>query len=772
MKKAIRIIIFMVLVTILFGCKNNSYKKDLMLHLSFDENEGTKVFDKTNNLDAATIQYVFTNPMFMDNQKEPEWRKNGISNGSLLFDGYSNFIRYSYDDIVLGGMELTISVWVAPRYFEAAQSKSTAIVSQFNTNANEGVFLGYYDHGSLHFQVGVGDRNFIIKNEEKRLLRYEWNHVVAVFSGTTGEMFLYLNGEKISELSFFDGVEITKAYAIPLYIAKNSEGGSNATANLNMFSGLMDELKIYKKAVKESFIEEEYQKVDIPKIEFEDIWLQNILTEDYYKTQYHGGPYQHWMNEPHAPIYYNGVYHLFFQFNMFGPYFANISWGHLVSDDMVNWRPIKEVIVPTKNTVAEHGVWSGGATYDRNGVPVLLFTAGHYNNGLLSSQNVGIARPKDTNDPYLTEWIVDDELAIIQVHGQGVAGEFRDAHVIIEDNVWYLVLASQSTITNGGTALLYTTRDDSFKNWKYEGQLYEIPNQRGDLGRVWELPVLLPIWNETKTIKKYILLISPAPADRADNDIYYFLGDFDKENGRFIPDEEFIDNPKLLDYGNNVFTGPSGFVDPISGKSFVFSIMQDQRKPGDVYQAGWANCVGLAREVYLLENGLDVGIRPIKSLAEYETNIYKNSNISLDVLNQKISNIKGDMLHIQVVFENINATQFGIKVRKHPDLNEETIIYYDATTNEVGIRTGLSGSLNNYQNVTGNFKGSLALVDGKLKLDIYLDRSLVEVFANETKAISSRIYPDNESLHIQLFSENGEILIKFIEIGEMRSIYE
>jgi len=771
MKKGIKLSILIFLLITLFGCKGKSYNKDLILHLTFDENEGTEVFDKSKNLQAARLQYVFTNPTFMDNPRDPEWRASGISNGSLLFDGYSNFLRYSYDDIVLSGMELTISVWVAPRYFEACQNQSTAIVSQFNTNANEGVFLGYYDHGSLHFQVGVGDRNFIIKNEDKRLIRYEWNHVVAVFSGTTGKMFLYLNGEKINELSFFDGVEIAQAHAMPLYIGKNSEGGSNATATLNMFSGLMDELKIYKKALPASFIEEEFVKTDIPKINFEDIWLQNILTDDYYKPQYHGGPYQHWMNEPHSPIYYNGVYHLFFQFNMFGPYFANISWGHLVSDDMVNWRPIKEVIVPTKNTVAEHGVWSGGATYDKNGVPVLLFTAGHYNNGLLSSQNVGIARPKDINDPYLTEWIVDDELAIIQTHGEGTPGEFRDAHVIIEDGVWYLVLASQSTTTNGGTALLYTTTDDGFKNWKYEGQLYEIPNQRGDLGRVWELPVLLPIWNDSKTIKKYILMISPAPADRADNDIYYFIGEFDKVRGRFVPDPDFVDNPKLLDYGNNVFTGPSGFVDPVSGKSYVFSIMQDQRKPGDVFKAGWAHGVGLTREVYLLENGLDAGIRPVESLRNYKTKIYQNKNIGLAELNESISNIKGDMLHIEVVFNNIAATQFGIKVRKHPKLNEETIIYFDATTNEVGIRTGLSGSLNNYQNVTGNFKGSLTLVDGKLKLDIYLDRSLIEIFANETKAISSRIYPDNESLFIQLFAEGGEVLIEYIEISEMRSIY-
>lgn len=99
----------------------------------------------------------------------------------------------------------------------------------------------------------------------------------------------------------------------------------------------------------------------MPEIPFEQISLQNVLTEDIYKTQFHGGPYQHWMNEPHAPVYYNGMYYLFFQQNITGTYWRNICWGHLVSEDMVSWRPVKEAITPTENTVVPDGAWSGGA---------------------------------------------------------------------------------------------------------------------------------------------------------------------------------------------------------------------------------------------------------------------------------------------------------------------------------------------------------------------------------------------------------------------------
>ncbi|MCR5231762.1 MAG: glycoside hydrolase family 32 protein, partial [Acholeplasmatales bacterium] len=563
-----------------------------------------------------------------------------------------------------------------------------------------------------------------------------------------------------------------RCYSESLYIGKNSNPSSNATATLNMVSGLMDEIKIYKKALGEAEIVNYYNFYEVPEIEFDDIWLQNILTDDIYKTQYHGGPYQHWMNEPHAPGYYNGYYHLFFQFNPFGPYFRNICWGHLVSTDMVNWKPLKEVITPTNGSVCPDGVWSGGISYDSNGVPVLFFTAGDDSfreHGLISNQNIGIARPKDISDPYLTEWEVDSEYAIKQVSGQGRPGQFRDAHVFKEGDTWCMLVGSASTKTNGGCALLYTTKDDSFHNWDYRGQLYEMVNQPGDLGQVWELPVLLPIYNKDKTIKKYLFIISPAPADTADNDIYYWIGDFDLTSGRFTPDESFGKNPRLFDYGNNVFTGPSGFVDPVSGNTYIMSIMQDQRKPSDVYKSGWANCVGLTRQVYLNDNGTDCYIKPVEALKDYQEEVLLDvKNKSVEECNNLLKDIKGDMLYIKLTIDNESAANFGIKVRYNESLNQETTLYYQNTSKLMGIKTGLSGK----QNISGNFYGDLELTDNHLTIEIYLDRSMVEAFYNDQKAISSRIYPDKDSLGLLLFESGGVINVESLYITTMGSIYE
>jgi sucrose-6-phosphate hydrolase SacC (GH32 family) len=766
----------LIFTLMLVGCTHSTTPTinsdpNLLLHLGFDENQGTTVHDLNNKVPDTTLNYVFNKPVFMDTPIEPSWTNSGIKDGSVLFDGYSNYIRYNYSDIALKGDQLTLSVWLAPRNFESVSGEYTGVISQYVSSINAGVFLGYGDFGYPQVRFGLDDR-IIFVDGNTPLKKYEWNYLVAVFNGKRGEAYLYLNGNEVGSKRFFEDATIHPAFDEHLFIGKNSEGKSNATASLNFHSGLIDELKIYKTVLTSETILQTYQNTQINSIPFDDIWLKNILQTDIYKTQYHGGPYQHWMNEPHSPMYYKGYYHLFFQFNLHGPYFANIAWGHLVSDDMVNWIPKKEIISPTEGTVAPNGVWSGASTLDSHGNPVILFTAGNYNKGsMISSQNIGVARPKDLNDPFLTEWTVDDTLAVIQTSEMGRGGEFRDPSIFYEDGVWYMTVCSASSIPNtGGTALLFKTTDDSFHNWQYTGQLYEMVNQSLDLGQTWELPILLPIWNDSHTIKKYVFIISPAPANKADNDVFYFVGNFNKMTNRFVPDADFA-NPKLFDYGNNVFTGPSGFVDPTNGKAFVFSIMQDQRVPSDVYTAGWANGVGLAREIYLSEDGKDCYIRASENIKGLEqTVLLDKTNLTLESANEQLNNVQGDMLHIEVEYDSINSSNFGIKFRKSSIGLEETAIYYNTLNSTVGIKTGLSGALGRYQNITGNFFGQLP-IGSTLKMDIYLDRSLVEAFIDGKKALSARIYPDKTSLGIGLFADTGTIHITSLKISKMGSIF-
>ena len=613
---------------------------------------------------------------------------------------------------------------------------------------------------------------FTLWGDGANLEKYQWNLVTAVFDGAAGEMSLYLNGERIGSREVPAGASVSPADRKKLLVGKNNDAEQIAAGTYNMFCGLMDELKIYQGALDG----EQIEAGEIPEIAFEDIWMENILTQDIYKTQYHGGPYQHWMNEQHAPFYYNGTYHLFYQNNMVGTYWRNICWGHLVSEDMVHWKPIREAITPMENSVVPDGVWSGGAAMDANGVPILFFTAGNDNyakDGLISNQNIGAAYPADLSDPDLTDWVVCDRLAIQQTEGQGRAGEFRDAHIWKEGDIWCMLVCTGSTESEGGSAILYETETLEVKpdgtidmDWKYMGPVYEMEDQPMTYGTSWELPILLPLTNEAGTVTKYIFMISPAPAGLADNKVYYFIGDFDAETGRFTPDENFDNDPALLDYGCNVFTGPSVFVDPQSGDVCVFSIMQDQRTGAEEGAAGWAHCVGLTRKLWLNDAGTDVKMSPIGALQTLEgTVLAEGQNLTLEQANDMLADVKGDMLYVRAVFVADDAGMFGISLKSDGD-SDRTSYTYDVGTRTIAGDTSNKGSAASLNHVSG----PLSLEEGKLCMEIYIDRSLVEAYFNDTRSISMRAYGDHDSQGIQLFSD-GNVLVESLYVTKMQSIY-
>lgn len=774
-------------VAALSGCTTDEYAENLQLHLAFDEGSGKTAHDSSGNIEDAEINYVFNNALYKESE-DPQWRDTGVVNGSLLFDGYSQYIRYDYSQYKVSQDSLTISCYVAPRVFEwddpngkeNGTDNLTTIVSQCYKSDNAGFVLGYWRYGELSFQVGLGDRWISVWSGENKLSKYEWNHVVAQFDGANGEMRLYLNGELVGKETFFEGAQIYRAVDEYLYIGRNNYPTSNSTAPERMVSGMMDEIKIYNAVLDEEYIQEYYQTNGLPEIAYEDITLQNILTDDIYKTQFHGGPYQNWMNEPHAPIYYKGVYHLFFQLNITGPYWKQICWGHLTSDDMVNWTPQPEVITPTEGSVAPDGVWSGGSTYDSNGVPVLFFTAGNdsylqSDDGLISNQNCGYAIPADPDDPYLTEWIVGEELAIKQQAGQGRRGEFRDMHVWQEDGVWYMTVCGGSSTSAGGTVLLYSTdtltvdysTNSAEMNWVYRGEMYTMRNQPQTFGTSWELPVCLPLSNEDGTITKHVLIISPAPASTADNKIYYLLGEFDKTTYKFIPDEGF-ETPHMFDYGSNVFTGPSGFINPNDGEVYIFSVMQDYRSTQEVADSGWANCAGLARRIWLNDEGTDVCIEATDNLDAYATELVSGDNLTLDGANELLSDVDEDMLRIDVTIRNVSATAFGINVKSGNGGNDNTVYTYNVSSSTITGATLNRGSTC----ANSTTSGALALnSDGTLTMQIYIDRSLVEAFFNDTKALSIRSYADFDSTGISLFAEGGEVEIVSLSVSRMQSIY-
>ncbi|MFB5675870.1 GH32 C-terminal domain-containing protein [Paenibacillus terreus] len=752
--------------------------RGLMMYWAFDEGSGARALESVSKT-HDDIQYVFKQAEFTE-PRDPQWRQ-GVLGSGLLFDGYSTFVAHRVNTGDSNGepgflTALSIGVWVAPRSYEWGEGgKLASIVNRYNMDRKQGYLLGMFRHGSWSFQVGLegGAWAEIWSPDGCELPKNEWSYVSAVFDGNQGEMKLYLNGSEIASTALPRGSRLTEAVDSDLLIGKNNHSSRLAKAfSLHMFSGIIDELKIYNRVLSAEEVVVAYRHVldsahggVRPSLKYDEIKLDRTpLLSDRHRPQYHVSPPAHWMNEPHAPIYFDGKYHLFYQHNPLGPFFHQIHWGHWVSEDLVHWRDLPVALAPEKDQLAPDGIWSGSATYDADGLPVLFFTAG--NDSASPNQSVALARSTYSRDgdPDLVNWVKHPEPLIVQKKGIGAFGDFRDPFVWKDDDGWYALVGSGME-GEGGAALAFASKD--MLNWTYKGPLYHADLQKFPyLGPIWELPVLLPLGTDKQGVNKHLLLVSPV-GKGADVEVFYWIGRLDKENLSFIPDQE---KPQLIDVGDFHFTGPSGMVDPKTGRKIIFTIAQGERTPELEYKSGWAHNGGLPLSVYLRDDGR-LGIEPIQELQSLRGEKRLSlRNKSLAETNVRLREVQGDMLEIQLEIEPCSAKRFGIKVRRTPDGEEETQLYYDANQSMLLVdRT--KTTLHPGERCGGIQGGKLELPGENLKLHLYLDRSMVEAYANGLKSLTTRVYPSRmDALGLEIWGD-GELTVKTLDIWDMQAIW-
>lgn len=767
--------VFSSFVILLFCCCNIYSQSDsgLTHYWKYDEESGNLAEDfVTNNLD--TIHYIFT---YEEPFSDPI-RRNGIFGRALDFDGFSNWIEISNTRQEPLGGDFSISVWVAPRAFEHGQGgKLSAIINLQNLEKKEGFCLGLYRHGSWSFQYGTGDKWIEVWDEGNPLLRQQWSFLTVTYEAKAGRTVLYLNGKPVSKRILDESSPVKAADGL-LLIGRHSQNEkvNRGDFPLNMFNGLMDELRIYNRGLSSNEVNELYKSYtsqfngQIPQIPLKDIMIDRAkYRNDPYRPEYHASPPGHWMNEPHAPFFYSGKYHMNYQFNPTGPYWAQIHWGHWASDDMVHWYDLRESIFPENDTIAPDGIWSGSATYDKNGIPVLFYTFGNWSKGY--NQGVAMATPEDITDTNLMNWVKYPEPTITQKPGQAMMAEFRDPFAWKDyenENKWYMLVGSGKrgpTVSRPeGTAWFYES--DDLKFWQLKGEFYKTDfDKYPELAGIWELPVLLPIGKYPNGEMKYIFMCSPVVRGL---NIWYLIGNIDKQKFCFVPDNEI---PQQMNYGRAGFTAPSGMVDPKTGRVIVFTLSHGGKGPA------WSGNMGLPVEISLDKDN-DLIISPIKELEDLrkeELVSIKNSNILK--ANNVLRRIGGDMLEILLEIDPMNSRRCGIKVRKSPDGSEETVIYYNGVTKNIGIdgtnSTRDKTLLERYigQNMKLVSEGPLSLKGEHLKLHIYIDKSMLEVYANSRKAITTRTYPGlKESVGLEVFSD-GKIKVKSLHVWELKSIY-
>lgn len=466
--------------------------------------------------------------------------------------------------------------------------------------------------------------------------------------------------------------------------------------------------------------------------------------------QYHLASTGYIMKNPAAFALFKNEYHLFYENEIKFADGNKTVWGHFSSPDLVNWQTQKTALSPSE-AYDKDGIISGSAITEGDTL-YLIYTANttetngnkHQTQNLAMS-NDGLNFAKSANNPVIK---MAPHYSSLKFSSQN----FNNPYVWKIEDRYYAIIGTKYEQTNDGAVLLFKSKD--LRNWVFIN--VTALGQKGEMGSTWETPALLHVsGNDLLSIttagikpheKKYLNKYNSGA----------FIGKLDYNTGRFSQKSAFM----LFDHGFD-FYAPQ-FITTTDGRHIFIGRLSMEGNPNPESSDHWAGMMSLPREL-TISNGKIITM-PIKELNTLRNEKYelKEQTIKSE---KEYSNIKGDVFEMEIVADMTNAKSFSIKLRASD--TQETLLSYDKNTKMLKLNRDKSGKA-----FKGEREAVLPLMDNnKIKLRIFVDKSSIEIFANDGElAMSSRIYPDKGSNDIR-FSSEGETKIESLNFYKLKSIH-
>ncbi|AIN99616.1 sucrose hydrolase-like protein [Leishmania panamensis] len=455
--------------------------------------------------------------------------------------------------------------------------------------------------------------------------------------------------------------------------------------------------------------------------------IRKTVDKEFY-PHYHISPYACSMNAPCGIVYFNGLYHVFYQHNPFGVEWGPLHWGHSTSDDMIHWRHHPIALAPGDEWDRD-GCFSGSAVvYDDR---LFVFYTGHH-------WLIDIA---DDSQIYQVQCLAISENGFnfekrgIVVKPPAGFFHFRDPYVWFQDGRWWMVCGGRDS-KDQGQLLLYST--DDLEDW--DDSTFMILSKSDDRNvYMCEHPGFFPLQH------RQLLMFSPQGMQ---SDDYMFRNRYQTGllMGVWRPNEIFsiTSSFKKLDLGHD-FYGAQSFLTHDGRRVFIGWLdMWDTNMP--TKQHNWAGMLSLPRVLLVDEVSGRIRTLPIKELENIRSTyqhilqqtVCDNSQVRL--LNDCTS------YEVRVLFdlEKSTAEKYGLWLGRGLE------IYVDEQSKRLVVNR-------HYPNYDISGYRSYALpVHPLLLVHAYFDMSSVEVFVNEGEAVlSTRIYPARKDRVLSLFAVNG-----------------
>ncbi len=499
------------------------------------------------------------------------------------------------------------------------------------------------------------------------------------------------------------------------------------------------------------------------------------ISTDPYRPIFHYVNPENTLNDPNGLCYWQGRWHLFYQ--AYPPEDPRQHWGHAVSEDLIHWEDLPYAIYPNP----EERCFSGSTLVEEDRVIAMY-------HGTDAGNMVAVSK-----DPLLLNWEKLTGKAVIPIPEQdGSPQEYTvfDPCIWSKDGKYYSLSGGTLQTNPGGVrrAADFLFRSNDLIHWEYlhpftEGDIFTLAGDDGACPYFW------PIGD------KHILLFYSHMSGGQ-----YLLGDYDLGRDKFS-----VISGGLFNFGASTPSGvhaPSATPDGLGGVVAIFNM-----NPG-METKGWNQIMTLPRLLTLEEDS----VLKIKPAGDIESLRYDHKHVGDTVLppNEEIvlDKIEGNTIEIIAEIDAKASPMVELNVLRSKTREEYTRITFFKNRGfritEWGDKTGallqsgntvvspygtprsipyrqsvlsidssyssvLPGALSRPPETTAIDLGA----DEPLKLRIFIDRSVVEVFVNDKACAAVRVYPGlSDSTGVSIRAQGSEARLLALDAWKMGNIYE
>jgi len=474
---------------------------------------------------------------------------------------------------------------------------------------------------------------------------------------------------------------------------------------------------------------------------------QELLKHPHY-PRYHFTSPENQTNDPNGLSYWNGKWHMFYQ--GYPPEDPRQHWGHAISDDLIHWRDLPYAIYPNP----EDKCYSG-SVYIEDDRAIAIY------HGVEEGTMVAVS-----DDPLLLNWEKVTGAAVIPFPKPGeppVPYNIFDPCIWKHDNTYYALTAG----ARGGkqSRTFYLHRSEDLADWEYLHPFVE--NDRfGLLGDDGATPYFWPIGD------RHILIhFSHMSGGK------YIIGEYDTTRQKFIAEEGGDFN-----FGSSAPGGvhaPSAFPDSEGNIIVIFNMNEAKETEG------FDRIMSLPRKLSLRE---DFFHNPLNVEPAGDIESLRGEHVHLGPMtipaNREIvlEGVEGNSMEVMAEFEPHNNQSLELKVLRSNDESEYTRILFMRNRGYRirGVRKPCVVSIDTSRSsLASDVKlrpPETAQVElsglEPLKIRVFIDRSVVEVFINGRQCVATRVYPENpDSLGVSIRALGNEAHLTYFDAWQMKSIY-